>query len=302
MGQRKLQWSAVWELARRQHGVVARWQLLALGMNADAIQHRIERGRLHPIHRGVYAVGRPELTRHGRWMAAVLACGREAMLSHTCAAELWGVLEAVPGPIDVSIPEPRRVRRTGIRVHRRQHLAADASERDGIPVTDVVTTFIDLAADLVRGDLEEAINRADRLDLITPQALRASAECKAQRRGVGTLREVLDRRTFTLTDSQLEREFRPIAADAGLPSPLTQERLHGFRLDFYWPDLGLVVETDGLRYHRTPAQQARDRVRDQVLTAAGITCLRFTHGQIHFDREHVRATLTAVAARLRSSA
>ena len=112
------------------------------------------------------------------------------------------------------------------------------------------------------------------------------------------LRQILDRRTFVLSDSELERRFRPIAQDAGLSPPRTGQHVNGFKVDFYWPDLGLVVETDELRYHRTPAQQARDRLRDQAHTAAGLTCLRFTYAQIRFEPEHVRATLEAIARRL----
>lgn len=105
-----------------------------------------------------------------------------------------------------------------------------------------------------------------------------------------------------LTDSQLERSFLPIATRAGLPRPQTQRQLNGFRVDFYWPDLGLVVETDGLRYHRTAEQQLTDRVRDQTLTAAGLTPLRFTHWQIHFDAGYVESTLRTIAGRLASTA
>ena len=112
------------------------------------------------------------------------------------------------------------------------------------------------------------------------------------------LRGVLDRRTFLLTDSELERRFLPIARSAGLPEPQTQCWLNGFRVDFYWPALGLVVETDGLRYHRTAAQQSRDRQRDQAHTAAGLTALRFTHAQVRFEPDYVRSILGAVAARL----
>jgi very-short-patch-repair endonuclease len=111
------------------------------------------------------------------------------------------------------------------------------------------------------------------------------------------LREVLDRRTFTLTDSELERRFLPIARSDGLPPPRTGHYLNGFKVDFFWPELGLVVETDGLRYHRTPAQQSRDRLRDQAHTAAGLTPLRFTHAQVRFEPRHVRATLEAAARR-----
>jgi very-short-patch-repair endonuclease len=120
-------------------------------------------------------------------------------------------------------------------------------------------------------------------------------------RGVGVLRRVLDRHTFVLTDSELERRFVPIARRAGLPRPKTQAVVNGFRVDFFWPQLGLVVETDGLRYHRTPAQQAADRVRDQAHIAAGLMPLRFTHAQVSYETAHVEATLRATALRLRPS-
>ena len=143
-------------------------------------------------------------------------------------------------------------------------------------------------------------NEADKLDLTDPEALRAALDdVIARRPGVAALRRTLDRRTFALTDSELERRFLPVARRAGLPRPQTGRRLNGFRVDFYWPDLGLVVETDGLRYHRTPAQQARDRLRDQAHATAGLTTLRFTHAQIAHDGGHVRVTLDAVARRLK---
>ncbi len=112
------------------------------------------------------------------------------------------------------------------------------------------------------------------------------------------LRETLDRRTFTSTDSELERSFLALVRDAELPMPETGRHLNGFKVDFYWPELGMVVETDGLRYHRTPTQQARDHVRDQAHAAAGLTALRFTRAQVRFQPDHVRATLVAVAGRL----
>jgi very-short-patch-repair endonuclease len=121
-----------------------------------------------------------------------------------------------------------------------------------------------------------------------------------RRPGTAALSKALDRRTFTLTDSQLERQFLPLAGKAGLPQPQTGRVVNGFKVDFYWPELGLVVETDGLRYHRTPAQQARDRLRDQAHTAAGLVCLRFTRAQVALEPRHVEATLSAVADRLRA--
>jgi very-short-patch-repair endonuclease len=116
---------------------------------------------------------------------------------------------------------------------------------------------------------------------------------------VARLRTLLDAQTFRMTDSELERRFLPIVEGLGMGRPQTQVFLNGFRVDFFWPDLGLVVETDGLRYHRTPAQQARDRLRDQAHAAAGLTTLRFTHRQVRYEPRHVRRTLEAVADRLR---
>jgi very-short-patch-repair endonuclease len=152
---------------------------------------------------------------------------------------------------------------------------------------------------LGRSSLERAVNEADRLDLIDPEALRERLDNYRGQRGVVRLRRLLDKRTFRLTDSELERRFLRIVANAGLPMPETGRHLNGFKVDFFWPQLGLVVETDGLRYHRTPAQQARDRLRDQAHLAAGMSPLRFTHAQVRFEAGYVRFTLVAVANRLR---
>ncbi len=118
--------------------------------------------------------------------------------------------------------------------------------------------------------------------------------------GVPALRAVLDRHTFRLTDSELERRFLRLVRQAGLPEPLTQQWVNGYRVDFYWPQLGLIVETDGLRYHRTATQQSKDRVRDQVHVAAGLTVLRFTHAQVMFEPDAVLSTFRAVADRIMS--
>ena len=289
----------VWRLAATQHGVVARCQLLELGFSAQSIQHRIETGRLHRVERGIYAVGRAELGRRGRWMAAVLSCGPRAALSYGSAAALWGIDRERRGAIEVSTSSSSVQRRSGMFVYRRPNLGTGDVVADlGIPVTSVVRTLVDIASRLDRADLERAVNEADRLGLIDPESLAEALEQHPGKRGVGRLREMLAERTFRLTDSELERRFLRLVAETSLPVPLTQQRLNGFRVDFYWPDLGLVVETDGLRYHRTPAQQARDRIRDQAHAAAGLTALRFTHAQVRFEAGRVRDTLRAVAARL----
>jgi very-short-patch-repair endonuclease len=161
----------------------------------------------------------------------------------------------------------------------------------------VVDTLIDLAARLPRDELEAAISEADIRGLITPEQLRRALDAMPHRPGAGELRRTLDRRTFRVTRSKLERHFLPIARRAGLPPPLTRVEVNGYEVDFYWPDLGLVVETDGLTYHRTPAAQAADLLRDQAHAAAKLIPLRFTHYQVVYEPDHVEAILTRVATR-----
>lgn len=143
------------------------------------------------------------------------------------------------------------------------------------------------------------IDQADARRLADPEKLRRQIDDLGRIPGAARVAGILDRLTFTLTDSELERLFLPIAARAGLPSPGTGRRVNGFKVDFLWPELGLVVETDGLRYHRTPGEQAKDRVRDQRHAAAGLTPLRFTHAQVAFEPQHVERVLVQVADRLR---
>ena len=162
-------------------------------------------------------------------------------------------------------------------------------------------TLIDLATILSPTALERAVNEADKRELVDPEELRAALVRYPNERGVARLRTLLDRRTFRLSDSDLEILFRPIAHKAGLPQPQTKQMVNDFEVDFFWPDLGLVVETDGLRYHRTPSQQARALLRDQTHTAAGMTPLRFSHAQIKYEPERVRTNLAAVAWRLRAA-
>jgi very-short-patch-repair endonuclease len=163
-------------------------------------------------------------------------------------------------------------------------------------------TIVDLAAELGRDEVEQAINEADVKGLARPDNLRRALDDMPRWPGVATLRQILDRRTFRLTRSQLERLFIPVALRAGLPRPLTRVHVNGVEVDFYWPELGLVVETDGLTYHRTPQQQAKDVVRDHRHAVAEIERLRFTHEQIRYDRAYVERILRQVADRLRRSA
>jgi hypothetical protein len=287
-------------LAQRQRGAIARRQLLALGFTRSAIEHRIAVGRLHRVGHGVYAVGRRELSREGRWMAAILSCGAGAVLSHRSAGALYGITEERHGVIDVSITHRGKRTRPGLRVHSRPSIrAADAGTRDGIPVTSPLQTMLDLATELGARRLERAVNEADKLGVIAAHDLRDALVERPGEPGVRLLRALLDRDTFLLSDEELERRFRPLARSAGLPQPLTKHWVNGFEVDFYWPDLGLVVETDGLRYHRTPSAQSRDARRDQTHTASGLTTLRFSHWQVKHEPARVHGVLAATASHLR---
>jgi very-short-patch-repair endonuclease len=285
-------------LVRRQHQIFTRDQLLELGYSRHAIDHRLRTGRLYRLFPAVYSLT-SEPSRHGRWLAAVYACGAGAALSHEHAAVLWGLLKDWAGAITISVPRERRL--AGIRVRRRSLRPQDLTVRNGIPATTPICTLVDLAARHGDDALEQMINEADVRGLCTPPDLRAALEDVPRRPGVAILRRLLDRRTFRLTRSRLERLFIPIALRAGLPPLLTRQRVNGVEVDFYFPELGLVVETDGLTYHRTPQQQAADLERDQLHFASDLTPLRFTHWQVRHDPGYVGRILRRAGERLTSA-
>jgi very-short-patch-repair endonuclease len=224
------------------------------------------------------------------------------MLSHRSAAALWGFGEEHPGYIEVSARRHCKVRRPGIRVHDRPGLwNRDIASRFGIPVTGPVRTFLDLASVTGPKTVERAINEGDKLDVIDADSLRKALEDHRGQPGIRLLRHVLDKDTFRLSDDELERLFRPLAVAAGLSVPLTKHMVNDFEVDFYWPDLGLVVETDGWRYHRTPSAQSRDALRFQTHVANGLTPLRFSHYQVKYEPRHVRTILEQTAAHLHGS-
>jgi very-short-patch-repair endonuclease len=293
----------LWNLTRRQHGVVTRRQLIDLGFHPDAIKHRIGKGRLHPLWRGVYAVGRPEVTLRGRWMGATLSCGSKALLSHRSAGELWGLLHSrretggVGRHIDVVVPRDVFRQRAGVHVHQRADLGPEhRREVARIPVTDPISTMVDLASCAPDWQVERAINEADRLNLVGPEALRRAVGGLGPRPGMARMRRLIG--LDALTDSGLERAFLRIVRRAGLPLPETQIYVNGYRVDFYWPNLGLVVETDGWRHHRTSGEQSTDRRRDQAHMTSGLTAIRFGEDQVRYEPEYVRRTLAAVIARV----
>jgi very-short-patch-repair endonuclease len=232
-------------------------------------------------------------------MAAVLAGGGVgvAALSHSSAAALFKIGTERAAGIEISrcLPDPVRV--PGIRVHRRPALRGQwYGFYEGIPITTPVQTLIDLATRHGRPGMERAMNEADKLGLVRTDDLRVALDQHPGEPGVARLRLIIDIATFRYTRSELERAFLPLARKAGLPVPRTSVYVNDYEVDFHFPDLGLVVETDGLTYHRTPAEQKADRERDQAHTAAGLTPLRFTHGQVKYEPDHVVRTLRATAA------
>jgi very-short-patch-repair endonuclease len=233
-------------------------------------------------------------------MAAVLACGDGTMLSHRSGAALWEIGTERRGVIDLSVRRRAELRRPGLRIRGRPALPEkDMASHDGIPVTTPARTLVDLATELSSLQIERAVNEADKRNLIDPETLRTALDGYSGQPGAPALRRILDKRTFRLSDSDLEITFRPIATSAGLPIPLSKQLVNGFEVDFFFPDLGLVIETDGLRYHRTPATQSRDARRDRAHVLAGMTPLRFTHHEIRYEPASVRDALIRTAALLR---
>jgi very-short-patch-repair endonuclease len=278
-----------------QKRVITRGQLRGFGFSEKAIRHRIQRGRLVIEWPGVYRVGPLELDRDGRFMAATLACGEGAALSHDSAAALWGIRRGGTDLIHVSVPATKQVRLDGNRPHRRDPMP-ETTTIGPIPLCSPLFTLVDLAAELQTEPLEEAINEADVKGLIRADQIEPALDAIPKHPGVAHLRATLSR--YSRTDSNLERRFLAIVRKAKLPLPTTQERIGPGRIDFHWPELGLVVETDGLTYHRTPMQQLEDRLRDQAHTAAGRTQLRFPNVQIRESPSTVARTLGAVIGRL----
>ena len=284
-------------LAERQHGVVSGAQLQALGLGRGAIARRVQAGRLHRLHRGVYAVGHRRLTRQGRWMAAVLACGEGAALSHRSAAALWGIRRAAGDTVDISVPgRAGRARHAGIVVHRPRSLTdADRTERDAIPATTPARTLADLAAILTPPQLERAVTATEELRLFDLHAVAAAAR---GRPGSAALTRVLAAwTTVEVTRSELEDRFLALCHDHGLPRPGVNGLVHGYEVDFHWPAQRLVAEADSRRHHATRAAFETDRARDADLLVAGYRVVRFTYAQITDGHHATARTLRALLRR-----
>jgi very-short-patch-repair endonuclease len=281
-------------LAERQYGVVARDQLFALGLESAAIEWRLSRGRLHAVHRGVYSVGRRGLSGRGHWLAAVLAVGPGAVLSHRTAAALWELGVTPARRVDVTVHSRSRRNRPGIAVHlTRELLDRDRTRRAGIPVTSVARTLLDLAEVIPKRRLERAVEEAERLRLFDLRAIDDVCERGTGRRGLGALRAAVEaqRPSAPFTRSELERILIDLCRENDLPRPLVNHWVCGFEVDAVWPEQRLVVEVDGYEFHRTRAAFERDRARDAALQVAGFRVLRFTRRGLERERDAVAPTL-----------
>lgn len=271
-------------LAAGQHGVVARRQLLAAGITSSAIDRWVARERLQPIHRGVYAVGHRRLRREGFWLAAVLAAGPGALLSHREAAALHGLRPAERPAADVTVVARRRV--PGIQIHRVERIDEDdATVVDGIPATSVARTLVDLAAVVPPQALRKALEEAERSHRLDVGAIEAALARLRGRTGAGHGRmraalAELARAGTTVTRSVLEDRFLALLAAHDLPRPSANAWTASMEVDACWPVARLVVELDGWADHRTRQAFQRDRTRSNDLQAEGWTVLRFTHADV----------------------
>lgn len=273
-------------LAERQYGVVARRQLVARGVGNRAIGDRLARSLLVPLHRGVYAFGHRQLRIEGRWLAAVLAAGEGAVLSHRDAAALHGMRKR-PDSQRVSVTSPASPRRIeGLWLFpRRPLIAEDVTTVDGIPVTAPARTLVDLAPLLTPGQLQATMGEADRRGLLDVATVERALRRAMGRHGQGhaRLRDALDAHVnhgATLTRSALEECFLDMALAAGLPRPLLNAPAAGVEVDALWPAERLVVELDGRAHHKERAAAAWDREKANRLQAAGYLVLRFLHGDV----------------------
>ena len=283
---------AIAAFAERQHGVIARCQLAALGLGSGAIDHRVRAGQLYVIHKGAYAVGHRALTRQGRWMAAALAAGSDAVLSHHAAAAHWGLRNDNRARIDITTPRKLHPRKNLL-----PHCAVlppdEITTHDAIPTTTVPRTLLDLAAVLPRQAVQRAMTEADVQRLTDPLSLPDLIARHPRARGVTKLRDHLP----ILTREELEHRFQTFLDAAVLPRPHFNTHIEGYEVDVAWPARRLIAELDGYATHRTRRAFERDRQKDRHLLLAGWTVTRITWRQLHDHPARLAAELRALLER-----
>jgi predicted transcriptional regulator of viral defense system len=297
--------TAIVALAERQHGLITLPQLQLHGLGKAAVAKRAKDGRLYRVYRGVDTVGRPHLTRHGHWLAAVLACGSKAALSHRSAAALHGIRADNRAKTDVTLAGPSARSRPTIDVHTSLTLEpADITTADGIRCTTMARTLVDLGDVVSRCAVERAVDQAEVLRVFDGKAVHEALARAGPRRGAGILRAVL--RSYeepTVTRRELEERFLALCRTASLPSPaanawITLDDGIAYKADFLWRTERLIAETDGRDVHTTRKAFEHDRLRDQRLTLAGFTIVRFTWRQVTREPQRIAGALQALLARL----
>lgn len=262
-------------LAQRQHGVLSRRQLLKAGLSSRTIRRRVEAGRLHPLHREVYALGHGVVSMRGHWLAAVLACGEGAVLSHRSAAALLGLIRFRRIPVEVSAMRGRE--RTGISVHEGGLHKDDRTEVDRIPTTTVARTLFDLAEVVDERKLEKAFEEADRLRVLRMPELEAVCARGYGRRALAPIRRLIDAaRMPDETQSPLEDRVLELCRKYEIPLPVTGTTILGREVDAFWPAERLMVESDSWKFHGHREAFERDRTRDAAMQAEGYRVVRLT--------------------------
>ena len=293
---------AIATLAARQHGVVARTQLLALGVGRGAVELRLRRGRLHRWQPGVYSVGHSLLSPEGHAMAAVLAAGPGAVLSHRAAAELWRIRASARRRIEVTVGT-RRQAGPRVQVHRGSLPADEVTTRNRIPVTTVPRTLVDLAGVLTPRQLERAVREAEFLRLWDALSIETVLDRHRGCRGAPALRAILaaGRAGDGMTRSELEELFLVVIDQAGLPRPSLNAHVAvadgSIECDCVWRAQRLVVELDSHRAHGRRSAFEGDRARDRALSLAGWRVVRVTSRQLERDRPEIVADLRTMLAR-----
>lgn len=282
-------------IAATQYGLATRKQLLAAGVSRRAIDRRIAAGRLRVLHRGVFQVG-PIAGARAPELAAVLACGAGAVLSHASAAALWELASSLCPGVEVSTGAALRRRPAGMVVHRQRLDAAEVTVHEGVPVTTVARTILDLAVTHDGAELERAIARGVRTGLLETAELIRLATSRPRHRGSARVLALLRAEPDpALTRSEAEARLLDLVRRARLPRPRVNAPLHGFEVDFLWSAERLVVEVDGYAYHASAHAFERDRRRDARLTAAGLRVIRVTWNDVV---RHPEATLVIIAGAL----
>lgn len=282
-------------LAERQHGLVARRQLLDRGIGRGAVEVRVDRGQLCVVHRGVYAVGYRRLSVQGRWMAAVLAGGPAAVLSRRSAGQLWGIVPPASHRPEVTRPSVCRGF-DRISFHRGVVRLDERVVEAGIPVTSVARTQFDLAAVLSKRGLERAMHEAEVKGLTDRLSLWDLLERYPGRRGARNLRALLGGKApVGITQSELEELFVEFLDEYRLPRPRLNATLpvrgRLLRPDCMWPERRLLAELDGREVHLTDKAFEGDRRRDRVLLVEGWRSTRITWRQLRDEREEIAMDL-----------